>query len=60
MIWKRGGIETERGNLYQSFVSIVSEKQLMMFIAENVKGLITANKGKAINKIISDFEDTRE
>ena len=58
MIWKRGGIETERGNLYQSFVNIVSEKQPLMFIAENVKGLLTANKGKAIKQIINDFSET--
>lgn len=58
MIWKRGGIETERGNLYRSFVSTVSEKQPLMFIAENVKGLLTANKGKAIRTIINDFENT--
>lgn len=55
MIWKRGGIETERGNLYRHFVNIVSEKQPRMFIAENVKGLLTANGGKALQQIYNDF-----
>lgn len=58
MIWKRGGIETNRGNLYQNFVEIVSLKNPLMFIAENVKGLLTANKKKAIKQIIADFSST--
>lgn len=55
MIWKRGGIETERGNLYRHFVRIVKAKKPLMFIGENVKGLLNANGGKAIQQIKSDF-----
>ena len=55
MIWKRGGIGTERGNLYREFVRIVTEKQPKLFIAENVKGILTANDGKAVKQIIEDF-----
>lgn len=58
MIWKRGGITTDRGNLYQNFVEIVSQKQPLMFVAENVKGILTANKKKAIKQIIKDFSQT--
>lgn len=58
MIWKRGGLETERGNLYRNFVEIVSLKNPLMFIAENVKGILTANNGKAIKTIINDFSVT--
>ena len=58
MIWKRGGITTKRGNLYRSFVDIVALKEPLMFIAENVKGLMTANKGKAIKQIVEDFSLT--
>ncbi len=58
MIWKRGGITTQRGNLYRNFVDIVELKEPLMFIAENVRGLMTANKGKAIKKIIDDFSAT--
>ncbi len=57
MIWQRGGIGTERGNLYKNFVDIVALKNPLMFIAENVKGILTANKKKAINQIIDDFSD---
>ncbi|MEX1014788.1 MAG: DNA (cytosine-5-)-methyltransferase, partial [Candidatus Paceibacterota bacterium] len=58
MIWKRGGINTDRGNLYQNFVEIVSKKNPLMFIAENVKGILTANKKKAIKQIMADFSAT--
>lgn len=57
MIWKRKGIETDRGNLYQYFVKAVDLKQPSFFVAENVKGLLTANKGKAIEQIIKDFKN---
>lgn len=55
MIWKRGGLTTDRGNLYKYFVKAVTDKRPKLFIAENVKGLLTANKGLAIKTIISDF-----
>ena len=58
MIWKRGGINTERGNLYANFVQTVSQKNPMMFVAENVKGLLSANNKTAINQIVEDFSNT--
>ncbi|MBI4065339.1 DNA cytosine methyltransferase [Candidatus Gottesmanbacteria bacterium] len=56
MIWKRGGLETDRGNLYKHFVRAVSTKLPKAFVAENVKGLLTANKGMAIKQIVKDFQ----
>lgn len=56
MIWKRGGLATDRGNLYKHFVRAVSTKQPKVFVAENVKGLLTANKGQAIKQIVKDFQ----
>ena len=58
MISKRGGITTERGNLYRNFVDLVALKEPLIFIAENVKGLMTANKGNAIKQIVKDFSST--
>ena len=55
MISKRGGIETERGNLYTHFVQAVSIVKPKVFIAENVKGLMTANGGQALKQITEDF-----
>jgi DNA (cytosine-5)-methyltransferase 1 len=57
MISKRGGIETERGNLYTYFVKAVSVVQPKIFVAENVRGLLTANGGQAIKRITNDFAD---
>lgn len=55
MIWKRGGLETDRGNLYKYFVKAVKLKKPRIFVAENVKGLLTANKGAAVKTITEDF-----
>lgn len=56
MIWKRGGLGTDRGNLYKHFVRAVATKLPKAFVAENVKGLLTANKGMAIKQIVKDFQ----
>jgi DNA (cytosine-5)-methyltransferase 1 len=55
MIWKRMGLKTERGNLYRHFVRVVLAKQPKMFVAENVRGLLSANKGRAVKQIAEDF-----
>lgn len=57
MIWKRPGLDGKRGTLYQNFRDFVAAKRPMAFIAENVKGLLTANQHKAIATIIEDLEN---
>jgi DNA (cytosine-5)-methyltransferase 1 len=59
MIWKRPGLHGERGNLYKEFLRFVDAKKPMAFVAENVKGLLSANGGKAIEQIIKDFENIK-
>lgn len=56
MIWKRPGLDGTRGNLYTNFLSFVKDKKPLAFVAENVKGLLSANSYKAIERIITDFE----
>ena len=56
IIWKQPGLNGSRGNLYKSFLRFVDAKKPKAFVAENVKGLLTANNKKAIEQIISDFE----
>lgn len=56
MIWKRPGLDGDRGNLYRYFLNFVKEKKPKAFVAENVKGLLSANGHRAIKKIIEDFE----
>ena len=47
----------ERANLYKQMVRIVKDKQPQVFIAENVKGLMTLHKGEIFKKIYKAFED---
>jgi DNA (cytosine-5)-methyltransferase 1 len=57
-IWdrKQPGLKTQRGNLYKYFAQAVLLKKPKVFLAENVKGLLTANEGQAIRTVVSDFE----
>ena len=56
IIWKQPGLNGTRGGLFRNFAEFVDAKKPKAFVAENVKGLITANGGKAIDTIIKDFE----
>lgn len=57
IIWKRPGLDGERGNLYKSFLRFVDAKKPKAFVAENVKGILTANDKKAIKQIVEDFQN---
>lgn len=57
IIWKQPGLNGTRGGLFRHFAEFVDAKKPKAFVAENVKGLITANGGKAIDTIIKDFEN---
>lgn len=56
IIWKQPGLNGSRGGLFRHFAEFVDAKKPKAFVAENVKGLLTANKGKAIETILKDFE----
>lgn len=58
VIWKQPGLDGERGGLYKNFRDFVAAKQPKVFVAENVKGLLTANKRLAIKTIVEDLEST--
>ena len=51
---KRQGFDSNRGNLYQSYVELVRRIRPIIFVAENVNGLLTM-PGDPIKKIIEDF-----
>lgn len=54
---KRLGIKNdETGKLFFEMVRVLKKKQPMAFIAENVKGLLSANKGEAFPLIVQEFE----
>ena len=47
----------ERANLYKQMARIVGSKQPKVFVAENVKGLMTLHKGKIFKRVIEEFEN---
>lgn len=54
---KRGGFEDTRGTLFYEFARLVKEIQPKVFIYENVKGLLSHDKGKTWEVIQNVFDD---
>lgn len=52
----RKGFNSARGLLYQSMVKVVKRTKPLIFVAENVKGLMTMDHGEALRTIVKDFE----
>lgn len=48
-------IDDSRNILYRHFVKLVAVKQPKVFIAENVKGILTLGNGQIMEAIIADF-----
>lgn len=54
----RLGIKDDRGMLFFEMCRILRERQPKCFIAENVKGILTANKKEAFPLILQEFENS--
>jgi len=54
---KKMGLEDTRGTLFYSYAEILKELKPKMFLAENVKGLVTHDKGKTLQVMIAVFEE---
>jgi site-specific DNA-cytosine methylase len=54
---KRGGFNDERGSMWFQFSRALQEKQPKFFIAENVKGLLSHDGGKSMEKICEELCD---
>lgn len=52
---KRQGLNVQRGNLYLSMAKVIEKLKPKVFLAENVKGLISWENGLAIDTITKDF-----
>ncbi len=52
---KRQGLTVQRGKLYQSMAKVIEMIRPKVFVAENVKGLISWENGLAVKTIIEDF-----
>jgi len=50
-------VDDERNDLYRFFLGAVVEKQPRFFIAENVRGILSLDGGRAIKRIVGDFEN---
>lgn len=49
-------MEDKRNFLYKEMLRVIDDKRPKFFVAENVKGLLSMEKGKVIEMIKSDFE----
>lgn len=54
---KRLGVKDDRGKLFFEMCRILKDRQPKCFIAENVKGILTANNRSAFPLIIKEFEN---
>lgn len=55
---KRLGVKDDRGKLFFEMCRILREKHPKCFIAENVKGILSANKKSAFPLILKEFEES--
>ena len=49
-------MKDERNFLYKEMLRVIKDKKPKFFVAENVKGLLSMEKGKVFQMIKSDFE----
>ena len=54
---KRGGFEDTRGTMFFEIVRIIREKQPRLLLLENVKGLLSHDKGRTFYTIISTLNE---
>ena len=57
MVGKRKGLNDTRGTLFYDFARVIKESQPKVFIFENVKGLLSHDKGDTFSVIKSTFDD---
>lgn len=46
----------ERNELYKQLLRVIKDKQPRFFVAENVKGILSLDKGEVFKAILSDFK----
>ena len=57
MVGKRKGLDDTRGTLFYDFARVIKESKPKVFIFENVKGLISHDKGNTFSVIKSTFDE---
>lgn len=53
-------MEDKRNFLYKEMLRVISDKRPKFFVAENVKGLLSIEKGKVFEMIKKDFENLKD
>ncbi len=56
----RRSMEDKRNFLYKEMLRIIADKRPKFFVAENVKGLLSIERGKVFEMIKSDFENLKD
>lgn len=56
----RRSMKDERNFLYKEMLRVISDKKPKFFVAENVKGLLSMEKGKVFEMIKSDFQNLKD
>lgn len=54
---KKLGLEDTRGTLFYSYAEILKELKPKMFLAENVKGLVSHDKGRTLQTMLDVFQE---
>lgn len=54
---KKMGLEDTRGTLFYNYAKILEQTKPTIFIAENVRGLVTHDHGRTLKTIIEVFEE---
>jgi DNA (cytosine-5)-methyltransferase 1 len=57
VIGRKAGFRDERGQIIFHLIRIINETRPMCFILENVRGLVSHDKGATINKIMTEFDN---
>lgn len=57
MVGQRGGLEDARGTLFYDFARVVNESKPKVFIYENVKGLLSHDKGQTWSIMQKIFDE---
>lgn len=53
-------MEDKRNFLYKEMLRVISDKKPAFFVAENVKGILSIDRGKVFDMIKSDFENLKD
>jgi DNA (cytosine-5)-methyltransferase 1 len=53
---KKRSMDDERNHLYKEMLRIIKDKKPKYFVAENVKGILSLEKGGVIKLIVNDFK----